>query len=1166
MDTGCENARRLIAERTERDLLRSEEQEVSVHLDQCADCRRFMRTHDEVLGLYIEHFSRQPETLVSPDFTDRVLARLPNLAPATPRLEPTEKVETTKRIVEIAEARPAAPSAPLPPSPKSHPKRKRRGVLRPLFNPPVLAAASVLIIAVLGWLLLIDKSVARLDGWSNSVAWRADVSTDWHPVTEDRDLRRGDAVYVFPRNYARIELADGTEIHLTGDSWIEPLAAGPRITTGGALIRTKQRGPLTVQTPFATIRLEADGESFVQVNRPDERAETAAPAATGSGEVIVWSLRGDSLVTRGDQTTRVGTGEARTFIPGATSAYALTRYEIDVFGRVLEALNLPLERTGWRPPPGMPLAAGLLKTVESDDGAGRVLAVQAAGRLGLRPVVKRALQAAAEPEAEPALRRAVVRAVIRDRMPDAAKILVAFLDDKDPHVRELAVRGLGRLGEKETVEKLNELVKDDKDARVRLGAANALAELEVPVAEKTRAEIAAESQKEAALAALRRFKREAMNGVPAVIETVARYATDLGQDARVRDAAYGLISSAKVAWAEPYLIRALDDPDMWIRVHALSNLSSYPFDGKPLDPRTKKRVREIAFNDSTHERERRMAVSVLANRNGAEASEFRTLILSADAGEEVRVEAVRAWSKMGPHDAAEFERLFEKVDSESRPSAKILDALVRLYGSDSVGASKSWIFNLLADKRSIIARAAVVALGELIDQRGLQLTNSDVNILKLRLNNVRQGSGWSPLVRRIVEATRNDDEKLAFLTQLLEEAQISVQKRTVIHTIAGTKSGKAIPILLRLLGDEDPRVVTAAAGGLARFGVLAGSAVPEVRRRLIEWLDTDPLASKPDTYNLAWMLLRLGDVSTALPVLTGVIDRDQPEALDAVAQIYKALGSEAAAPILLRFKGHANPKIRRSIARYYSRGVPVALHGEILNWWRVETDPWTRFGLAFTVLETDRGPAQEALKWLGESAQDYVRVRVAKRIGVSRFEDVVALVNDTTRRLPSGFREAMFEFIDQTAFSSYTLYLPGERRSVEDAKTGATRGPTTVEEIAQIGTYGRTWLERVRYVRQGLCTHQPEIRKAAAVNARAVLDPMLVPPLIDALGDPKSLEVRKAAADTLSRIDREALAGYRPEAEGEALLKSVDAVRRAFHRINLEKKIPRPGPLELSNR
>jgi HEAT repeat protein len=105
----------------------------------------------------------------------------------------------------------------------------------------------------------------------------------------------------------------------------------------------------------------------------------------------------------------------------------------------------------------------------------------------------------------------------------------------------------------------------------------------------------------------------------------------------------------------------------------------------------------------------------------------------------------------------------------------------------------------------------------------------------------------------------------------------------------------------------------------------------------------------------------------------------------------------------------------------------------------------------------------------------------------------------------------------------------------------------------------------MRHVRRGLWSTDPGVRLAAAVNARAVIDPALIDVLIDRLED-SDLQVRRAAAQALAHVSREALAAFDPAAEGKSLSDQVVKVRKAFRTVNLEQLIARPLPLALCPR
>jgi len=358
-------------------------------------------------------------------------------------------------------------------------------------------------------------------------------------------------------------------------------------------------------------------------------------------------------------------------------------------------------------------------------------------------------------------------------------------------------------------------------------------------------------------------------------------------------------------------------------------------------------------------------------------------------------------------------------------------------------------------------------------------------------------------------------------------------------------------VLLRLLGSDDPNDVANAAGAAALHGLAAETVIPVIRQRLLEWIENDPRVEKRETYTLAKSILRLGDAETALPIITRILNRDDDQIVSSVVRdIFEYGGKERAIPLLLEHGRHPKRNVRLTIASYVAQGAPLDLQNKVRGWWQKETDPWTKFALAFGLLESDRKPAADGLKWLSTEMPPSRCNSLVKGARVDSYDALCRLVADPVRLLPDGFRSSLFEFVDTYGFRRSTYVRRKESKSCQ---------PWGIDKLKKLDEPGWTWMERVRAVRRGLWTREPEVQIAAAVRARSVLDPILIPHLIDLLLHSTSVEVRRAVAETLASVDPDALAAYRPEAQGEELFRGVQKVRIAFNKLNLRKKIPGPS-------
>ncbi|MBN2491844.1 MAG: zf-HC2 domain-containing protein, partial [Planctomycetes bacterium] len=752
MEHGCEDIQRLIAERSERALLPGEDAAVSRHLADCPACREFLRSHDELLHLFVAEFSRVPAALLSSSLAERVMARLP-VRPGLPARQAEPELQ---------------PVAWRP-----------RGRLRRLFGAPALAAAAVLVCAVLGWLFLGGTPEARLERWDPAVAWRVSAAADWRVADRPVALGIGRALYVPPGSHAQLRLGDGGTVLISDDAAFEPLAAGPHLGWGHALVRPADSAPVALDTPLGRVEMDEGGEFFLELSRPDAcldaRRVVAAPAATT--DLVVWSLRGTARVRTGERETRVATGESRAFVPGGPPC-ALSAYEIRRLARQLEAAGQAPGRSSLRLAPSAPLAASLADTIRGDDEDKRVTAVIAGGRLGLEAIVRQAAATAREPQVSPTFRREVVQAVIRSGGADAGGMLAAFLADADAAVRELAARGLGRLGVAHAAPQLQALAAKEADPVAAHGAADALARLAVPIAAERQAELALRSERRRAEEALLAVETEVLRAMPEAIETVGRYLLDPRSDREVRVLAINMLVSVKDTRIERFLTRAIGDADTIVRRRALGSLGDRFYSVRPLPADVLERVRRIALAESTEPLERAAALRALVSRGGGSAPELERIVRSAHLPARVRLEAARGWAKLAKASALEYEQLFAAVDAEMGPPEEVLVELIHFYGSDAASPDKSWVVRQLDDERPAVGIAARRALHALT-QRGVSFTPAEIDALRLRLPRIASEDLRVQLVAFIAGVLEPEEERLAFLRGILSGGSVGEMQAAI---------------------------------------------------------------------------------------------------------------------------------------------------------------------------------------------------------------------------------------------------------------------------------------------------------------------------------------------------------------------------------------------------
>lgn len=1147
MDLGCEDIKRLITERTERTLLSGEASAVSRHLRECEACNRFMRLHDEALGLYEKFYTREAQALVSSDFTDRVLDRLQKTPSSHLAQKAGEPQQLPATRIDTAVSLPEA-------STPTRPSLRKRGTLHLLFRPRILvAAAAVLILAVVGRIILLDHAAPELNYWSPSVVWQSAESTDWIPVTGNLNLTTGDSIYVFPHNHANVKLADEAILHVGGDSLVEQLAGGSRVTAGIVLLRSSNRGPRVIETPFATVEV-GEGDYFLGVHRPDDCLAGSAAPRSASGELVVWTLRGTARVKRNGVEFLVNTGEARTLIPGAPP-YALGETEKAALGRSIDSLGRKGKGTGagWIPEKGMVLSSSLPRALASGSVIESVQALHTAGRLGFQNIVAGAMkEEASASRRAPAFRAALVQAVIRTRPSGAVPELLSLLQDKDAGVKTQAIRGLGVLGHEDAVTRLHQIVEGEEDPALQHQAADSLARLSHPIDPDQHVSLAREHEQRTVLAALWNLKDDILLANPDALEKAGGYLVDRERNAEVRYQAISLLAAIRGPEAEKYCLKALDDPVARIRTRALNMISRNKKSRAPLDPRIQDRIRAMALDSNAGENERTMAVSALVNRCVVARHDLERMIYNQKAPDKTRAMAVTGLARLEDKvTASDVRYFFATLDSEALAPVQTLAALVQLFGSVASGPDKDWLIERLEDGRKGIALAASKALHSVL-RRGSILSRGEIDLLMTALDRV----AW-PKVKNaltdLITGQLSSEETLAFLFQRLEAAKADYGVN-LIRQLGKTRSLASIPVLTKLLSHEDAQIVQASANTLATFGRSAGTAIPDLLSRFKSCIERDPGVKDKTTFDLARSALRVGATREMLPVFTRLIAQGGLHAVEAVSEIYRALGPEGAALVLVRFRKNPDSAIRLQVAKHFLQDASVTVAGEVRTWWQGEKDPWTRFALAFVLVDHDRAPAGDALNALVVEATPAQRQALVRYVGARHFKSLQEVVADPVRALPERFKEGVLRFVNGYA-------LPGGHRLM-NRFTKHPHSPTA-GIMASLEAFEARWVDRVRQVRWGLWSSSSAVRKAAILDARAVLDRCLIPVLIDKLRDP-SLEVRQAAAETLSRIHGKSMAGYRAEDKGGNLDQRIDIIRKTFEGLDLEKILPRPLPVILS--
>ena len=853
----------------------------------------------------------------------------------------------------------------------------------------------------------------------------------------------------------------------------------------------------------------------------------------------------------------VRAGQARAFLPGG-HAYELPGYELDTLGHILEPLQQP---SPGRPSSArkngpfrsdLPLSASLTEALRQNDPAGRLLAVHISGRLGLRSVVDRAVSMARMREATPTFKCAVVKALTRTRGEATSGNLLALLADPSPRVQAAVTRSLEQIPLNEAHDRLTTLVQKSHDARVRHGAARALARLATPVRPGKQAELATAREHEEMSQTLDALKGSVLLELPEAIAGVGRYLTDRRLSDYVRAQAASLLTNVQDPGVEPWFIPALTDPDATVRTLALKVIGEPQRYASGLDPEVVRGIRKTANRDGTHPLERLAAVQALVNRGLFARHELIRLITAAGAPDSVRLAALKGWC-CGHEPASEYERLFNAVNVETEPSIPVLTALVQHYADDVKQPERVWLTKRLDDRRPEMIRAAARALDTLHDRVTGSFVPGDAALLQQRLASITDPAARLSLIHLITKLLPTEESRLHFLGNVLQGAT-AAETCSVIGILKTRKSAQAASLLLPLLRHEDPQVLTSAVQALGSLGAVAGAAVPELIHLHEARLQRDPRLQERETFSLVKTLFRMGEVRTALPALTGLIERGEQWAEDAVREIHAQLGSSAATAMLINYHDHPRATVRLAIAREFVQGVPEVHLNKIHTWWKAETDPWTRFALAFVLVERDRQPAVEALHWMRREVAPTQRANLARSVGMNGFEAFAAAMANPDRNLPTGWRKGLQDFLFCRPWAT-SIRL--ENRTTATGEN---------HELSSLRAYGNHWIDRVRVVRWGLHSTHAAARRTAALDARSILDRTLVPILIDKLLDPDDIDVRRAAAETLSGVSRSALTHYDPEARGDVLRRQVAQVRKAFRALDLEALLPSPLPLVLSRR
>ncbi|HVF88657.1 MAG TPA: HEAT repeat domain-containing protein [Blastocatellia bacterium] len=276
----------------------------------------------------------------------------------------------------------------------------------------------------------------------------------------------------------------------------------------------------------------------------------------------------------------------------------------------------------------------------------------------------------------------------------------------------------------------------------------------------------------------------------------------------MRAAAASAFAQADRDAALPHLLKAVTDPDSWVRYFAARSIGHHGY-GEGLDP-----LAELAKTDSASH-VRIAAVGSLGRIGGPRAVEVLSSIVGSPDPDLARA-ALQSLGQIDHPDALPL--LLEALRSpDAALRFEVLQALGARGGEEAVKAME-WSAAVDPDPR--VAQAAVDSLARLATPESI------AGLVNLTADPARREASVNALAQL-------GERKISLIGGGLKHAQSSV-RRSVVEALGRMKHSLASEVLSGALEDEEASVRLAAVNALAHLGNRS------VERKLLALMQTDP--------------------------------------------------------------------------------------------------------------------------------------------------------------------------------------------------------------------------------------------------------------------------------------------------------------------------------------
>jgi HEAT repeat protein len=418
---------------------------------------------------------------------------------------------------------------------------------------------------------------------------------------------------------------------------------------------------------------------------------------------------------------------------------------------------------------GAAAAVPALVRALADDDELALVAAAALGKIGDRRAFEALLDLIGSSDV--AVRQAAVAAINSLGHPEMANRAVQLLSDANPYVRESAVKIAGYFGYRECTDLLLERCFDPEES-VRRAAIE-----HVPYLEDERV-------------------------VATIIEVLEKGTS------QVRAAAAHALAQIDRSAATPYLLKAVDDPDPWVRYFAIRSIGQHRL-SESLETLTQKAQTDTASH-----------VRIAAIDSLGKLEEPRAITILASFIENVDLDLARAALKsLGQiHHADALPPLIEALRLPE--AARRIEALHALSSRDTDAVIESIQWVAAADTDATVAQAAIDALARLATPAGVAA------LVNLTAETTRREASIEAL-------SQLGEQKIEAIGKGLQHSQASV-RRAVLDALGRMKHPLASALLTKALTDEEASVRLAAVNALAHLGNR------NAERELLNLMRTDP--------------------------------------------------------------------------------------------------------------------------------------------------------------------------------------------------------------------------------------------------------------------------------------------------------------------------------------